>query len=186
MKTTNCIILLSLVFGFGLFMVGCGSSETSDQENTTYKVVEMEETDDDFDELPSSGFFGAEFDIANAIPSTQVVSTLAEQDSAQVKLAGKIEKVCKMKGCWMTIDIGKEEPMRVRFKDYEFFVPKDADGKEVVFEGVVRKEFISKEMLQHYAEDAGKSKEEIEAITAGKEEWSFTASGVFIPEEGEV
>ncbi len=37
--------------------------------------------------------------------------------------------------------------------------------------------------LRHYAEDAGKSKEEIAAITQPKEEMKFLASGVILLDE---
>jgi hypothetical protein len=39
------------------------------------------------------------------------------------------------------------------------------------------------ETLQHYAEDAGQTEEEIEAITEAEERLQFIASGVLIKEE---
>jgi hypothetical protein len=40
----------------------------------------------------------------------------------------------------------------------------------------------SVEELRHYAEDAGKSQEEIEAITEPKKTYSFVADGVLLKE----
>jgi hypothetical protein len=74
--------------------------------------------------------------------------------------------------------------MRVTFKDYGFFVPKEGmEGKEVVFEGVAKRKVTDVDMLKHFAEDAGKSQEEIDAITEPKVELTFVANGVIIKEK---
>jgi hypothetical protein len=70
--------------------------------------------------------------------------------------------------------------MMVRFKDYGFFVPKDCNGKTAIMNGVAYKEVVSVDMLRHYAEDAGKSKEEIMKITTPETRLSFEADGVMI------
>jgi hypothetical protein len=46
--------------------------------------------------------------------------------------------------------------------------------------GKVAKEVVSVEDLRHFAEDEGKSKEEIAKITQAKENITFEASGVLI------
>lgn len=80
----------------------------------------------------------------------------------------------------MKVPISETEEMLVRFKDYGFFVPMDSEGKEIVMEGKVKKEIIPVAQLRHYAEDAGKSKEEIEKITEDEVKISFMATGVVI------
>lgn len=99
-----------------------------------------------------------------------------------VKVEGKVESVCQAKGCWMNIisDDGSKEPMFVKFKDYGFFMPKDISGKTVIMRGKAYKEETSVEELRHYAEDEGKSKEEIEAIKEPKVELKFMADGVIL------
>jgi hypothetical protein len=47
-------------------------------------------------------------------------------------------------------------------------------------EGTAYKELISVETLRHYAEDEGKTKKEIAAITEPVTEYSFEAVGVII------
>ena len=59
-------------------------------------------------------------------------------------------------------------------------MPLDAQGKEVILEGKAFVQITPVEELQHYAEDAGKSKEEIAKITAPKKEFSFEANGVLL------
>jgi hypothetical protein len=80
----------------------------------------------------------------------------------------------------MNVDIGGGETMKVVFKDYEFFVPLDVAGKSAILEGVAKKEITSVATLRHYAEDAGKSKEEILAITKPEKKIVFEAEGVIL------
>jgi hypothetical protein len=101
-------------------------------------------------------------------------------DTLDVKFASTIDKMCVKKGCWMKLPAGMDETVMVRFKDYGFFMPLNSDGKEVIVEG---KAFIKKtsvDELKHYAEDEGKSKEEIAKITEPKIELAFEASGVLM------
>ena len=72
--------------------------------------------------------------------------------------------------------------MFVKFKDYAFFMPKDIAGKKVVMIGNAFKETTSIEDLRHFAQDEGKSKEEIAKINKPKEEMKFMANGVLILE----
>jgi len=100
------------------------------------------------------------------------------EDNIQIK--GKIKSTCKMKGCWMELDVD-EKTIFVRFKDYGFFVPKEgAEGKSAVINGKLSVDTLSIAQLRHYAEDAGKSKEEISLINKEEITLSFLAEGVII------
>lgn len=107
--------------------------------------------------------------------------SLAVGDTIQTKVTAKINEVCSKKGCWMKLDLGESEEMMVRFKDYGFFMPLNAEG-EVVVNGKAYITETSVDELRHYAEDAGKSKEEIEAITEPKRTLAFEADGVLLKE----
>lgn len=114
---------------------------------------------------------------------SDVVAQLDSQDSIQVILKAKVSEVCQAKGCWMSLVDNQsktEEELFVKFKDYAFFVPKDIAGREVIIEGVAYTEETSVEELRHYAEDAEKSAEEIEAITEPLREKKFMATGVVL------
>ena len=126
--------------------------------------------------------FGAMIDAANAISYDELIPKMAATDSLAVKVSGKVGEVCQKKGCWMMLvpeQAGQPE-MRITFKDYAFFMPKDLTGKHVVLEGYAYVEETPVDMLRHYAEDAGKSPEEIEKITEPKREVAYEASGVVI------
>ena len=115
----------------------------------------------------------------NAIEAADLTAKLTGHDSLNVKLHAKVDEVCQKKGCWMTIPVG-DKSMRVRFKDYGFFMPKDCSGKEVIFEGKAFYDTTTVAMLQHYAKDGGKSAEEIAKITEPEIDLSFEAHGVLL------
>lgn len=125
-------------------------------------------------------YFGDSITQDGAVPVEQLVAKMGNADSLNVKITGTITEVCQKKGCWMTMNLGGDKTMQVRFKDYAFFVPKDAASKTVFLEGVAFNDTTSVAELQHYAEDAGKSKEEIAKITMPEQALSFEASGVII------
>lgn len=129
--------------------------------------------------------FGAAFSPKGVVPFEQLAEKMQGQDSVAIKIQGAVQEVCQVKGCWMLIasESSKNEPVMVRFKDYGFFMPKDIAGREVVMDGYAFREVTPVDELRHYAEDAGKSREEIEAITKPKEELKFLASGVLLLDE---
>ena len=129
--------------------------------------------------------FGEPFPVEGGIASSEMVEKMQSQDSMELVVQGTVQEVCQAKGCWMVVasEDSDAEPVMVRFKDYGFFVPKDIAGRKVIMEGWAFREVTSVDELRHYAEDAGKSQEEIEAIKEPKDELKFLASGVFVMDE---
>jgi hypothetical protein len=127
--------------------------------------------------------FGQAVSAEGAITYTQLLKQLQNKDSVAVKVVGTVDAVCQMKGCWMNITEANQPEMMVKFKDYGFFVPKDIAGRKVVMQGYAYREVTPVDELRHYAEDAGKSKEEIEKITEPKQELKFLATGVLLLDE---
>ena len=96
------------------------------------------------------------------------------------KISGTIIETCPKKGCWMSMATNTDT-LFVRFRNYGFFVPTNGvEGKTAIIEGDLFVDTISVKMLQHYAKDAGKSKEEIQKITEPQFGLAFTADGVII------
>ena len=103
-----------------------------------------------------------------------------ETGLSKTKLEGTIVQTCPKKGCWMSLATATDT-LCVRFRDYGFFVPTDSvSGKVAVIEGGLFLDTITVEMRKHYAEDAGKSEEEIAAITEPEYDINFIADGVII------
>lgn len=121
---------------------------------------------------------GESFDYSDPIGVSDVIKASGENI---VAIKANVKAVCQAKGCWMTLTAADtNEEIFVKFKDYGFFMPLDLAGQQVIAHGVVSKTTTSVDELRHYAEDAGKSKEEIEAITETKEEFKMMADGVVI------
>jgi len=105
---------------------------------------------------------------------------LTPGDTLEVKFKAVVNSVCQSKGCWMRVELGQDQAM-VKFKDYGFFMPKDLAGQEVIMQGKAFVAEVSVDEQRHYAEDAGKTQEEVLAITTPKKTLSFESSGVLVP-----
>ena len=114
-----------------------------------------------------------------AISASEMVAAQDGKDKAgEFTFVGTIEEVCSKAGCWVKVARGNGDTFLVRFKDH-FTIPTDTKpGTKAYFHGEAFNNEISVDMLRHFAEDAGKSKKEIEAITEPQQEVSFIADGI--------
>ncbi len=125
--------------------------------------------------------YGASLTDAPIKKVSEVLSMLETNEVVEpVTVEATVESVCQAKGCWMNLyEDGSEDKMFfVKFKDYGFFMPMDIAGRKVVVQGKAYKELTSVDELRHYAEDEGKTEEEVAAITEPVEEYKFMATGV--------
>jgi hypothetical protein len=167
MKNSVSFIITSLVLG----ICSCqNSSEVS--KTTTYEVVGKAEV------VP--GNYGDIIEENAAISSAELVAKIESEGTYSGKIAGEIKEVCTKKGCWFSMELPNGESMRVTFKDYGFFIPTNSQGFPLIMEGVATLSETDVETLRHFAEDQGKSKEEVELITEPKREITFEATGVVI------
>ena len=124
--------------------------------------------------------YGQSFDIAGINNYKVEKEYLLNNPQDDSKLEGQILSTCPMKGCWMKMSV-EQDTILVRFKDYGFFVPKSgAEGKSAIINGKLSVDTLSVAQLRHYAEDAGKSKEEVSKIVKPEITISFLADGVVI------
>ena len=169
--------LLMVLIGVNLW--GCVSKSNQD-EASNEMTHDIETKELAVDQLQ---YYGEKISPDGAINSEALLSEMLESDSISTKLAANIEATCKMKGCWMDVAMADGSTMKVTFKDYGFFVPKEGvEGKEAIIEGYAKAVETDVETLKHYAKDAGKSQEEIDQITEPKKEIAFVATGVIIKE----
>lgn len=130
--------------------------------------------------------FGAQVVSDQYIDFDGLMAQLARKDTVNTTMQATVSEVCQAKGCWMTLHgADQSSEVMVRFKDYGFFVPKNISGRKVVVQGQAYKTVVPVSELRHYAEDAGKSKEEIAKITEPEETFAFLATGVIVLTEGE-
>lgn len=154
------------------FAVSCGDSANttaSDSANEDSTKVSYE-------------YYGDTITADGAIPASELIAKVGSAQSMNLKVEGKIESCCQKKGCWTEVFVNDSETVHVTFKDYAFFLPKDAGGRTIIMEGVAMYDTTNVEMLKHLASDAGKSQEEIDKITEPEFELVFEASGVLIRE----
>ncbi|MFV8839600.1 DUF4920 domain-containing protein [Salinimicrobium soli] len=126
---------------------------------------------------------GEEFSAQNILSAYQMQEkyrTLKPGDSLNITFMGEVNEVCQNKGCWMKLNLENGEEVMVKFKDYSFFVPKDIQNKTVIVKGMAYVSELSVEEQRHYAEDAGKSADEINKINSPQKTLSFEAEGVKI------
>lgn len=123
--------------------------------------------------------FGTNITAEGALTPNEVPVALKEKAGMPIKIKGKVVEVCKAEGCWLKMETASGT-MMIRMKDHAFFVPVSMSGKTIVAEGTATYKEISVEMLKHYAEDAGKSKDEIAAIAAPKTELTMQATGILV------
>jgi hypothetical protein len=126
--------------------------------------------------------YGAKTDAMNAVAASELPALLKSRDTLPVKIQAKVLDVCPKKGCWMSLKVNDSTDAFVKMKDYGFFVPLDMIGKTVVLDGKAFVKTTSVAELKHYAEDAKKSRKEIDAITQPKNEIRYMASGIVVVE----
>ena len=159
------MILRSFFISLVLILTSCKYSITTDNSDISYAS------------------FGDSITAENAISKENLLDqyqTMKEGDTMNLKFCSKINDVCQKKGCWMNVDLGKNEQAFIKFKDYGFFMPLNAKGEEVIVNGKAFLAIESVDEQKHYAKDAGKSQAAIDSITTPIKTYSFLADGVLI------
>ncbi len=191
MKHTHQLMVVLL----GIFLIGCGDPQPvpqpddqnpSGQQPSAQNPSDDTEVPDEIGPAPTPDadgvqHFGAPF--ALDTPPTALAEALPRAEELlgnPIKVAGTVKTSCRKKGCWMQLEpIAEDAPaMRVTFKDYGFFVPLHSDGAQAVIEGEFVKQVMDEATRRHFAEDAGQTPEEIEAIVGDVEVIAFVATGV--------
>ncbi|MBW6460941.1 MAG: DUF4920 domain-containing protein [Bacteroidales bacterium] len=163
MKISKFILLL------GILAACTGAPRTAEQ-------AEVQEP------LPSTGAFGMEVNIDEAIDASAVADYFADSDTLALTVSGGIAASCKYSGCWMDIDMGNGETIHVTFLDDDFSIPLDASGKYAIAKGTVIRRMIPVETLQNFARDEGQREEDIALITEPAWAYKMIATVVIIEE----
>ncbi|MDX1602616.1 MAG: DUF4920 domain-containing protein [Salinimicrobium sediminis] len=161
MRNSNYLLLLSLLM---TSFAGFSQEKNTGKQDAYFSV-------------------GEDVEVANILSAQQMQERyqgLKPGDTLKVTFKADVASVCKNKGCWMKVALEDGREVMVKFKDYAFFVPKDIENKEVIMEGKAYVTEMSVEDRRHYAEDAGKSAAEVNAIQDPEITLSFLADGVKI------
>ncbi|RYY59384.1 MAG: DUF4920 domain-containing protein [Chitinophagaceae bacterium] len=127
-------------------------------------------------------YYGEKPTTEGAIAIAEIPAKLEKSETVETKVRAKVLDVCPKKGCWVKLQVDDSTTAFVKMKDYAFFLPTAVKGKTVVLDGTAKIKTVSVAELKHYAEDAKKSKAEIDAITQPEKEISFLANGIVVVE----
>jgi Domain of unknown function (DUF4920) len=123
--------------------------------------------------------YGNELQFKETTKLAEVLKDPKSYAGRKVRVSGEIDSVCQKKGCWVVLKDG-DARTQVTFTDYSFFVPLDVAGRKVSIEGIAKEKEIPEAMRRHYAQDAGKSKEEIEKIKGPEKTIVFVVDAIEI------
>ncbi|MDX2359951.1 MAG: DUF4920 domain-containing protein [Crocinitomicaceae bacterium] len=146
---------ITLFVATALLLVSCGSAELGE----------------------SYGPFEVNVDDAMSVEE-MLTAYEGQTEEMEFTFEGTLKEVCSKAGCWVNIDKGNGETFMVRFKDHFTIPPATEIDNGAYFHGLAHWDTVSVELLQHFAEDAGKSAEEIALITEPKFELGFEADGI--------
>ena len=133
--------------------------------------------------------FGDEVTLDESVTLAAIYSNPHQYKDKEIRVEGTIKEVCQHKGCWLKLTDGNKE-LTIRFKDYGFFVPKDAATSKVIVQGIftmepdmhVEQESESQKEGEDHAEgeEHGDEKEHTEEVEETKTAapFSFMASAV--------
>lgn len=110
-----------------------------------------------------------------AVPLATVLANVEQYAGKPVRIEGDIKDVCSKMGCWMVLQDGDAQT-RVTFKDYKFFVPKDATGARATIVAQVSRETMSEEMAKHLASESKDGNPD--AVTGPQDVIAVVASAV--------
>ena len=128
-------------------------------------------------------YYGEEFSILDVKDYSSNKLDFLNNSENKIRIEGEVLSTCPMKGCWMKVKADKDTIL-VRVKDYGFFVPTDGvTGNKTIINGKLKVDTLSIDLLRHYAEDAGKSHEEINEINNPEVSLTFLADGVIIKKD---
>lgn len=129
-------------------------------------------------ESAASGVVYGEVKDKGEMVSIDKLESSLKENKYNGKVTGKVVEVCQAMGCWVKLQKTDGSTILVKAKDHGFTMPKDIVGKNVIVEGEANATEISEKMRKHYAQDAGKSKDEIEKIKGSSKELTISANGV--------
>ena len=133
--------------------------------------------------IAATAFAGEVVKRGDAIPADAKITPLAQvldkpEDFTKTAVVtdGVVKAVCKQMGCWMEIaPADGKDGVRVTFKDYGFFVPKDSKTMKAKMAGMIEIKTLSKEEADHLEHDGAVVKRNEDGTAR---EVSFVASGV--------
>jgi len=127
---------------------------------------------------------GKPLTLKSATGVSEVLDAPEKYVGQTIQVKGKVTEVCQMMGCWTNIvDPATNKMIRVKVNDGEIVFPKDAVGKSIVAEGVLKKIELTKEQAiaqaKHEAEEQGR-KFNPASVKSGKTTYQIQGTGAVL------
>jgi len=121
-----------------------------------------------------------------SISVAELVSRMDKsKDPQTLTIKAPLSAVCQNAGCWVQVAKPDGKLLMVRFKNHFTIPPTTPLGTESYIHGIAYWDTVSVKMLRHYAEDAGKSQEDINKITQPEFKLNFEGDGIKLVSEKE-
>lgn len=110
---------------------------------------------------------------------SRVMAMPSHYEGRTLLVQGTVEEVCQAKGCWMEIGDGSGERLFVKFTCpvNGRLIPMEAIGHKANVEGKLVVEEISEAEARHYAEDQGKTPDQIAQINGPQKRLRLMSAG---------
>ncbi|MEQ8690847.1 MAG: DUF4920 domain-containing protein [Pseudomonadales bacterium] len=125
----------------------------------------------------SSETFGTVWDATlEPKPLAEVLADVDAHAGKPLLVRTTIARVCQKKGCFFIAQDGVQA-VRVSFRDYGFFIPTDAGGKDVLLAGELVRKHVPEQQAEHFRADLG----DAAAPVAAGDVVELIADGIRIP-----
>jgi hypothetical protein len=116
---------------------------------------------------------------SEAITVAELVAQMDRSTAPQAfTIKAPLSEVCRNAGCWVQVPKPDGKPLMIRFKNHFTIPPSTPLGTETYIHGVAYWDTVSVKALRHFAEDAGKSMEEIGKINQPEYKLNFEGDGI--------
>ncbi|MEJ6473518.1 DUF4920 domain-containing protein [Pseudoalteromonas piscicida] len=108
--------------------------------------------------------FGGGADMNKLVAAADVLHNTEQFAGSKITLSGEVVKVCKKRGCWMTLKVDNGEEINVKVRDGDMVFPMSAIGKRAFATGVLEQFELdlekTKRYLAHRAHENGEAFDE--------------------------
>lgn len=120
---------------------------------------------------------------ADTVDVSTVLQAPDKYDGEYVRVSGRVAEVCSAKGCWINLkdwDTGREIHVQFTCPMEGRLIPMEAKGRKAIVEGVLEITEISEEAARHFAEEGGKTPEEIAAIKGPQRQYRIESPAAVV------
>lgn len=97
--------------------------------------------------------YGEAITAEGALNATEAIPHFTEEGE-NIKVQGTVTAVCDKVGCWAQFVTVDDQKIRIKFKDYSFFIPTESAGQTMIAEGIAFKDLKEEDSKIEYRLEA--------------------------------